>query len=66
MIKKNIMAKRGVATPLRIFTSLVSGKRFAARSKELKQMMNKKNDSFTCDTQGRQEKDLLEDSFGIQ
>lgn len=29
-------------------------------------MMNKKNDSFTCDTQGRQEKDLLEDSFGIQ
>ena len=29
-------------------------------------MMNKKNDSFTCDTQGRQQKDLLEDSFGIQ
>ena len=29
-------------------------------------MMNKKNDSFTCDTQGKQQKDLLEDSFGIQ
>lgn len=29
-------------------------------------MMNKKNDSFTCDTQGRQEKDLLEDSFGYK
>lgn len=28
--------------------------------------MNKKNDSFTCDTQGRQEKDLLEDSFGYK
>lgn len=48
------MGKRGVAAPLRAFTSLVGGKRFAARSKLLKQIINKKNDSSTCDTQGRQ------------